>query len=192
MITNWLKTYIETNNTEGIVPLNAVQKEFAEKHGLLPDGTEAAAAPVFSPAYSLADKETDEERKIDQALGNTPVSYVKQHPDEYVYAEEPLFITVGIDGVSIEVDDVFGTVTALFGLRVQKKHGDWLKTCIDSKLGTAPGTRSLMFSNEDGLWDVNIALDYAEGFSENFTFDETLQFLYDWVFRMLAALEEEA
>lgn len=192
MITNWLKTYIETNNTAGSIPLNAVQKEFAETHGLLPEGTAAVPAPAFSPAYSLANKETDEEQMPIQALGNTPVSYVKQHSEDYVYAEDPVFSTVGIDGVSLEMDDVFGTVTALFGLRVQKKHGDWLKTYIDDKLGTAPGTRSLMFSGEDGLWDVNIALDYADGFSDDFTFDQTLQFLYDWVFRMLAALEEEA
>ncbi|GKV69450.1 hypothetical protein NCCP2716_19480 [Sporosarcina sp. NCCP-2716] len=192
MITKWLKTYIETNSSAGAVPLNAVQKEFAEKHALLPEGASVVPAPPFSPAYSLSDKETDEERTPEQALSNTPVSYVKQHPGDYVYAEEPLLSTVGIDGVSLEVDDVFGTVTALFGLRVQKKYGEQLKTYIDSKLGTAPGTRSLMFSNEDGLWDVNIALDYAEGFSEDFTFDETVQFLYDLVFRMLAELEEEA
>lgn len=49
-----------------------------------------------------------------------------------------------------------------------------------------------MFSADDGLWDVNIALDYVDGFHETNTFDETIELVYKFVFKMLVALEDEA
>ena len=187
-----MTAYIETNDTEQGIPLNTVQQEFAEKKGLLPSGVKILPAPVFKPNYSLSNKETDEDNTLPDGLSHLEITYVKKHNDEYVYAEEPVFSTVGVDGISLEEDDVFGTITALFGLQIQKKHGEWLKTYIDTTLGTAPGTRSLMFSGEDGMWDVNIAINYLEGFSDGLTFDETLQLLYIWIFNMLVALEEQA
>ncbi|WJY27849.1 hypothetical protein [Sporosarcina trichiuri] len=192
MITNWLTAYIEANTTDEGIPLTEAQAAYARERGLLPAGSEVLAPPLFNPSYVTADKETDEETPAEDGIGSRPITWVKDHPDRYVYAEEPLFQSVGVDGISLEADDVFGTVTALFGLRLQKKHGEWLKQYIDQDLGTAPGTRSMMFSNDDGLWDVNIALDHAEGFSDALTFNDTLQLLYSWLFRMLTALEDQA
>lgn len=187
-----MTTYIETNDTELGIPMNDIQQKFAEQKGLLTADAKTIPAQSFNPEYSLSNKETDEDNTLPDGMNKMTVAYVKKHSNEYVYAEEPIFSTIGIDGVSLEEDDVFGTITALFGLQVQKKHGEWMKNYIDSTLGKAPGTRSLMFSGEDGMWDVNIALNYVDGFSDDLTFNETLELLYTWVFNMLVALEEQA
>ncbi|MCM3757635.1 hypothetical protein M3197_09045 [Sporosarcina aquimarina] len=192
MITKWMTNYMAGHDAQEGIPLNALQKEFLEKNGLLSSDVKVLEAPAFAPSYSLSNKETDEPIETPVNAGKLAVSYVKTQPNDYMFAEESLFATIGIDGIVLEMDDVFGTITALFGLQVQKKHGEWLKKYIDAQLGTAPGTRSLMFSSDDGLWDVNIALDYVDGFSENDTFDETLELVYKFVFNMLIALEEEA
>ncbi len=192
MITKWMKNYIAEHESQQGIPLNPQQKEFLEKKMLLSPEMSILEAPAFSPVYSLSNKETDEPLETPENTGSLPVSFVKTQPASYLFAEEPSFEAIGIDGVVLEVDDVFETVTALFGLQVQKKHGEWLKKYIDAQLGTAPGTRSLMFSADDGLWDVNIALDYVDGFSESNTFDETLALMYKFVFTMLVALEDEA
>lgn len=192
MITKWMKNYIAEHESQEGLPLNPQQKDFLEKKELLSPELHILEAPAILPAYSLSDKETDEPKETPANIGNFEVSFVKTQPDSYLFAEDPSFTTIGIDGVVIEMDDVFETVTALFGLQVQKKHGEWLKKYIDAQLGTAPGTRSLMFSADDGLWDVNLALDYLDGFSEKNTFDETLALVYKFVFQMLVALEDEA
>ena len=192
MITKWMKNYIAEHDSQQGIPLNPQQKEFLEKKELLSPEMKILEAPAFSPVYSLSNKETDEPLETPANTGSLPASFVKTQPASYLFAEDPSFATIGIDGVVLEMDDVFETVTALFGLQVQKKHGEWLKKYIDAQLGTAPGTRSLMFSADDGLWDVNIALDYVDEFSENNTFDETLALIYKFVFTMLVALEDEA
>ncbi|WP_025786299.1 hypothetical protein [Sporosarcina sp. D27] len=192
MITKWMKNYIAEHESQEGLPLNPQQKEFLEKKELLSPDMKVIDAPAFSPMYSLSNKETDEPLETPANTGNLAVSLVKTQPTSYLFAEDPSFATIGIDGVVLEMDDVFETVTALFGLQVQKKHGEWLKKYIDAQLGTAPGTRSLMFSADDGLWDVNIALDYVDGFSVSNTFDETLKLVYEFVFKMLVALEGEA
>ncbi|MGG0644888.1 hypothetical protein ABE021_13210 [Sporosarcina gallistercoris] len=192
MITKWMTNYMAGHNAQEGIALNTLQKEFLVNKGLLSPEVKVLEAPAFSPSYSLSNKETDEPLETPVNAGELAVSYVKTQPNDYMFAEDTSFTTIGIDGVVLEMDDVFGTITALFGLQVQKKHGEWMKKYIDTKLGTAPGTRSLMFSADDGLWDVNIALDYVDGFSETHTFNETLELVYEFVFNMLVALEEEA
>lgn len=192
MITKWMNQYIEKHNAEEGIALNDRQKEFLKEKGMLSSDMKVLPAPAFAPSYSCSNKETDEPLETPANTGDLAVSYVKAHPNDYMFAEEPAFTTIGVDGVVLEMDDVFGTITALFGLQVQKKHGEWLKKYIDAKLGTAAGTRSLMFSADDGLWDVNIALDYVDGFAETKSFDETLELVYEFVFNMLVDLEDAA
>ncbi|MDW0110224.1 hypothetical protein [Sporosarcina aquimarina] len=192
MITKWMNNYIEEHTAKEGIALNDKQKDFLERKGLLSSDMNVLPAPAFKPSYSFSNKETDELLETPANTGDHAVSYVKAHPNNYMFAEEPAFATIGIDGVVIEMDDVFGTITALFGLQVQKKHGEWLKKYIDAKLGTAAGTRSLMFSADDGLWDVNIAMDYVDGFAETKSFDETLELVYEFVFNMLVELEDAA
>lgn len=192
MITKWMTNYMAGHNAQEGIALNTLQKEFLVNKGLLSPEVKVLEAPALAPTYSLSNKETDEPLEIPANVGELAVSYVKTQPNDYMFAEDTSFTTIGIDGVVLEMDDVFGTITALFGLQVQKKHGEWMKKYIETKLGTAPGTRSLMFSADDGLWDVNIALDYVDGFNETHTFDETLELVYEFVFKMLVALEDEA
>ncbi|CAM5678589.1 hypothetical protein LSPH24S_05456 [Lysinibacillus sphaericus] len=50
-------------------------------------------------------------------------------------------------------------------------------------------TYSAVFSGEDGLWEVNLALDALDGFSAQQPFDEVLTQLYCLVFGLLEELE---
>lgn len=48
----------------------------------------------------------------------------------------------------------------------------------------------MAFSGQDGLWEVNLALNALEGFSEQQSFGEVFVLLYRFVFELLVELEE--
>lgn len=110
--------------------------------------------------------------------------------NEFVYVESNAFEVIRVDAVVLELDDVFETYTALFGLKLQKKFGNDMKAYLDKHLHGDGAKYSVMFSNEDGLWDMNFALNYIEGFSEDLSFVEVYQLMYDFIFKMVEAVDE--
>lgn len=55
------------------------------------------------------------------AFLSQPIEYLKKNKDEFLYFESQWFELIGVEALSLEVDDVFGTYNAMFGLKFQKK-----------------------------------------------------------------------
>lgn len=118
------------------------------------------------------------------------VSYFKKHVSEFIYIESPSFEEARIDSLSIEVDDVFGNYMALFGFRAQKKFGESLKEFLKEKLLGEEVRASVMFSNEDGLWEMNIPIDSIEGFNEETSIEDAVQLTHGFLVALVTHLEK--
>ena len=112
------------------------------------------------------DKETEELIATEESTFLTqPLTYLKKHQNEFIYIESPALESIRVDAIVLELDDVFETYTAMLGLKLQKKFGAAMKAYLEEHV-QGEGAYSVMFSDKDGLWDVNFALNYAKGFTE--------------------------
>jgi hypothetical protein len=197
MLQKQLEQYIAEllQNDPEKIELHKAEKEYAEKHQLLPAGVEVVlqdAASRFSDAYlERCEKET-----VALIIVETPkfleekISHLKTRMNEFLYVESKTFDLVGVDAVSLEVDDVFGTYTAMFGLKMKKKYESAIKEYLDANLSGEAGKFSVAFSGKDGLFDMNFALNYATGFNEEMTLLEAYDLIYSFVFSMVAEIED--
>ncbi|WP_419887323.1 branched-chain amino acid aminotransferase [Neobacillus niacini] len=112
---------------------------------------------------------------------NQPITYLKDHKSEFLYVESALFEEIGVEGVSIELDDVFGTYDVMLGLKLQKKFEKMLKEHLNQSLQGDEAKFDLVFSHDDGLWDLNFALNYVEGYRENISIHEGLQIIHQFL-----------
>ncbi len=191
MLKKQMEKYIAENTLDNKIEFFNVDKEYAAKHQLIAgDVTVEEKAFQFS-AIERCVKETENLiREEDQNFLNDSISYLKNHMNEFVYVESNAFEVIRVDAVVLELDDVFETYTALFGLKLQKKFGNDMKAYLDTHLRGDGAKYSVMFSIEDGLWDINFALDYIEGFSEDLSFVEVYQLMYDFIFKMIETVDE--
>ncbi len=191
MLKKQMEKYIAENTLDNKIEFFNVDKEYVAKHQLIAgDVTVVEKAFQFS-AIERCVKETENLiREEDQNFLNGSISYLKNHINEFVYVESSAFEVIKVDAVVLELDDVFETYTALFGLKLQKKFGNDMKAYLDTHLNGDGAKYSVMFSNEDGLWDINFALDYVDGFSADLSFVEVYQLMYDFIFKMVEALDE--
>lgn len=118
------------------------------------------------------------------------ITVLQKHPNEFVYIESFLFDMLGIDAISLEIDDVFQTYTALLGLQIPRKYEQALKQYLDTHLSGDEGRFSIAYSAKDQLWDINFSLSYVEGFSEHMTLQEACTLAYLFTFSMVASLED--
>lgn len=169
--------------------------EYAEKHDLIPSGVEVTEKDVNS-RFSDAYVERCEKATVELILGEIPsfldgkITHLKEHISEFVYVESKIFELLGIDAISIELDDVFGTYTAMFGLKIRKKYNSAIKAYLDKELADGEGKYSVAFSEKDGLWDMNFSLDYADGFKEDMTMLEAYNLIYSFAFSLVATIED--
>ena len=177
------------------IELYKEEKEYAEKHDLIPAGVEVTEKDVnsrFSDAYI----ERCEKATVELILGEIPsflngkITHLKEHIGEFVYVESKIFELLGIDAISLELDDVFGTYTAMFGLKFRKKYNSAIKDFLDKVLADGEGKYSVAFSEKDGLWDMNFALNYADGFKEDMTMLEAYNLIYSFAFSLVASIED--
>ncbi|MBK3497092.1 branched-chain amino acid aminotransferase [Viridibacillus sp. YIM B01967] len=190
MLKQQMEQYIAERVQDNKIGLFDIEKEYAEKHQLLQEviATEKA---FHAQVFERCNKETEDLISTETAAFlNEPISYLKKQNNEFVYVESNIFELVRIDAIALEFDDVFETYTALFGLKLQKKFGDAIKTYLDTHLHGDNAKHSVMFSAEDGLWDVNFALGYVEGFNETQSFEEIYNMIYRFVFKLVEAIEE--
>lgn len=106
------------------------------------------------------------------------ITYLKAHQNEFIYVESNLFEEIGVEGISLEVDDVFGTYDVMLGLKLQKKFEKPLKEYLNAHLNGEEAKFDLMFSHDDGLWDLNFALNYVDGFGEDISLSEAFELIY--------------
>lgn len=177
------------------IELHLEEKEYAEKHQLIPANVEVAekaADSRFADAYL----ERCEKATVALIIVETPsflankVDHLKKHNGEFLYVESKLFDILGVDAISLELDDVFGTYTAMFGLKLQKKYQAAIKEYLDRRLSGDEGKYSVAFSSKDGLWDMNFALNYAEGFKDDMTLLEAYNLIYTFILTMLEEIED--
>lgn len=137
-------------------------------------------------------KETEElikEEDID--FLNERLSYLRKHIAQFIYIETEELGMLGIDGISLEVEDVFQVYSVLFGLKVKKnKEKAILHYFNDHLTGEIP-KYSMMFNQADGLWDINFTFDYVEGFQEKMSLREAFERIYRFLFQLVVHLENE-
>lgn len=190
MLKKQMEQYIAENVRANKIELFDFEKDYVEKHKLLPKGVTAAEKTFYSNVLERCDKETEELLGAEaRGFLSEAVSYLKKHPTEFVFAESNIFEVIRVDAVALELDEVFETYTALFGLKLQKKFGADIKAYLDNHLQGDGAKYSVMFSGEDGLWDVNFALDYMEGFNEAQSFEDIYMLIYRFVFNMIEVIE---
>ncbi|WP_108671021.1 branched-chain amino acid aminotransferase [Peribacillus acanthi] len=138
---------------------------------------------LFKDVYmERCDKESDNmlaEEGID--FLQQPIEHLKKHKNEFIYIEGESFDQLGIDSLSFEIDDVFGTYEVLLGLKLQKKFQPNIKEFLSKELDGEDPKYSLMFSNEDGLWNLNFPLNRVEGFKDEMNFEEAFTLIHQFL-----------
>jgi len=168
------------------------EKEYAEKHELVTVPlTENAADKRFADAYiERCDKETENLiRNETSAFLTQPLTYFHKHKNEFIYLESQWFDIVLADAVSLELDDVFGTYDVMLGLKLQKKFKPHIEQFLTASLNREEASFDILFNNEDGLWNLNFALNYLEGFDENMTIGEAYLLIYQFLFQLVETIE---
>src|SRR3954452_8936082 len=128
MLKDQIKQYIskQQNNPNGnSITIFKEEKEYLEKNQL-GDNTQFSEKDVsvrFADAYiERCDKETENMLKNESSSFLTqPLDYLKMHKNEFIYLESNWFDLIGVEAVSLEADDVFGTYDVMLGLKLQKK-----------------------------------------------------------------------
>lgn len=190
-MTQMIQQLTENEPTE--IALYKEAKEYAEKNGLIPPTIKVVEKDNrFDEAYlERCEKET-----IALIIVETPkfleerIDHLQTHANEFLYVEDSSFDLVGIDALSMEVDDVFGMYTALFGLKMKKHYDEAIKNYLETHLADETGKFSVSFSGQDGLWNMNLAVNCIEGFHADMTLLEAYELVYAFVFQMIATIEE--
>lgn len=197
MLKKQMKQYISEllgdNNT---IELFKEEKEYLVKNEFISSNiTVLEKDPVsrFSDAYiERCDKESEE--MIGQeayTFLNQPIRYFQKHKKEFIYLESKWFEMIGVDAVSLEVDDVFGTYGVMLGLQLQKKFGPTLEASLKTMLQDDEKNFQLMFNNGDGLWDLNFPLNFVDGFNEELSIGEAYSLIYRFLFNLVETVEKE-
>jgi len=180
-----------TNNT---IELLAEEIRYAEKHELLRDDLqviEIAKNDQFNDAIiERFEKDTEESVSKDTfEFLKTPLTHFKEKKNEFLYLESTSFDVISVDAFAVEYDEVFEVYTAMFGLALQKKYAPDMKNFLDENFHSDTMNYSMMFSAGDGLWEVNLPLNYMKQFDENFSIEETYHFLYTFIFALMESVE---
>lgn len=191
-----MESYISKSIIENKVELFKEERDYVEKHKLIADDitiVEKENTSRFTDAYiERSNKESEELiSEENSAFLSQSIEYLKNNKEEFLYFESKWFGLIGVEALSLEMDDVFGTYNAMFGLKFQKKMGEALKTYLTKELQEGIGSFSLMFNQGDGLWDVNFALDNVNGFREDLSLEETFNLIYHFLFILVETIEED-
>ncbi|WP_423406971.1 branched-chain amino acid aminotransferase [Heyndrickxia sp. MSNUG] len=194
-VEQYLAKKINEASAKDAVELHSEEKEYADRNGLLA-GVEhpirvLPAEYRFNGAYlERGDKETEEFLGEESAdFFKQPISYFKKHKNEFLYAESEWWEIVGVDAVSFEADDVFGTYDVMLGLKLQKKYDPVIKSYLkENLLGNEEGF-DLMFDSNEGIWSLNFALNGVEGYQEEMTISEAYNLIYSFLFSLAEWIE---
>lgn len=147
----------------------------------------------FADAYiERCDKESENMiRQVTADFLSQPLVFLYKHKNEFIYVESKWFERVKAESVSVEVDDVFGTYDVMLGLKLQKKFGTAIKAFLTAKLHSPEAKFDLIFNGQDGLWELNFALNDVDGFDENMTIGEGYELIYRFLFKLIEVIEEE-
>ncbi|WP_240050791.1 branched-chain amino acid aminotransferase [Metabacillus litoralis] len=174
-----------------------VEIDYLKKHELITDDMTNLKVenPVsrFHDAYiERSDKETDESIAVEESdFLNESITHLKKHKAEFIYVESKWFDVIGVDSMSVEIDDVFGTYDVMLGLKLKKKAENFIKEYLDQQLKESEFKYNLIFNQQDGLWDLNFKLELVENFNENSSIGDTLATIYQFLFKLVQFAEEK-
>ncbi|WP_040208890.1 hypothetical protein [Neobacillus jeddahensis] len=196
MLKERINQYIKeqkTNQGDAKISIFPEEKEYIEKNKLDEALSFIERDPNnrFEDAYmERCDKETENMLKNESSsFLQEPLTYLKEHKNEFIYIESKWFDFVHVDAISLEADDVFGTYDVMLGLKLQKKYEKVIKEQLDANLHGDEAKFDLIFSHDDGLWNLNFALNYVEGFDEEMTIGKAFQLIYHFLFKLVEAVE---
>lgn len=190
-----LKTFLE-EMIKAKSDLTELEKEYADKQGLPLDNVKIGTielASRFSDAYIVrSHKETEEIiSEADVEFFRQPLSYLQKNKEEYIYVESKWFDALGVDSVSLELDDVFKTYGGMVGLKQKKIVGPVIKSFLEKELVGDSLKYAAMFNGDEGIWDINFSLNYVDGFSEELSIGEAYLLIHQLLFKLVITLEEK-
>ncbi|WP_042147213.1 hypothetical protein [Paucisalibacillus sp. EB02] len=171
------------------------EKEFIKKYELISNDItliEKDPTTRFIDAYiERCDKETEETlAKESFVFLEQPIDYLQKHKNEFLYLESNWLELIGVDAISLELSDVFGTYDVMVGLQLQKKFEISLKENISKELYGDEARFELIFNQKDGVWDLNFALNNVQGFHEEMSLEEAYLLIYRFLFKLVERIEE--
>ncbi|MEH7885209.1 branched-chain amino acid aminotransferase [Bacillus sp. JJ1609] len=191
----YLARKINEASAKGAIELHSEEKEYADQNGLLEGAehpiTELPPEKRFEGAYlERGDKETEEFLGEESAdFFRQPITYFQKHKNEFMYVESEWWEIVGVDAVSFEADDVFGTYDVMLGLKLQKKYDSAINSFLkENLLGEGEGF-DLMFDSKEGIWSLNFALNGVKGYQEDMTISEAYTLIYGILFKLAEWVE---
>ncbi|XJZ25739.1 branched-chain amino acid aminotransferase [Bacillota bacterium Lsc_1132] len=171
------------------------ERAYLQKQQLSVEDLPAAENPAdrFKDAYlERCNKETEELIAAENfSFLNEPITYLQKHKSEFLYIESKWFELVGADAVSLESDDVFGTYDVMLGLKLQKRFQKTVQAFLNQHLNGSEPKFDLLFSQEDGLWNLNFALNYVPGFKEDMSINGACRLVYRLLFQLAVEVEEK-
>ncbi|KKI90613.1 hypothetical protein WQ54_20195 [Bacillus sp. SA1-12] len=184
---------------DAIIDIYKEEQDFIERHAFIDELKDTFTFREKKPITRFDDayierglKETEEVIDTETSSFLTrPIIYLKEHMDEFIYIESRWLELIGVDAISLEVDDVFKTYDALLGLKLQKKHEKVIREYLNKNSICKNGSFDLMFNQKDGMWDLNVSLEGLQGFNEEITLGEAMCIIYRFLFRLVEAAEEE-
>ncbi|MFD9628765.1 branched-chain amino acid aminotransferase [Peribacillus muralis] len=196
MLKKQMESYISKSILENEVELFKEERDYVEKHEMVSEDItiiDKENTSRFKDAYiERSNKESEELIAVENfAFLSQPIEYLKRNKEEFLYFESEWFDLIGVEALSVECDDVFGTYNAMFGLKFQKKMGEALKTYLKKELQEDIGSFSLMFNQGDGLWDVNFALNNVQGFREDLSLEAAFNLIHQFLFTLVQTIEED-
>jgi hypothetical protein len=194
MLNKQMKNLIASVDDLQNLELFKEEKDYLLKHGLIEADTDLVEkSPELRFLDAYIERSNKESEEVIGEEGHTfleqPLDYLKKHMNEFIYLESNWFEIIGVDAVSLEVDDLFGTYDVMLGLKIQKKFEPSIRMFLKDHLGDEEKF-DLMFSLDDGLWNLNFDLDSVEGYSETITLGEAFRLIYQFLFKLAEAVEE--
>jgi hypothetical protein len=195
MLNKQMKNLIASVDDIQELDLFIEEKDYLLRHGLMKEDVDVVVKSPelrFVDAYiERNDKESEEViSKESNIFLEQPLNYLKKQMNEFIYLESNWFEIIGVDAISLEVDDLFGTYDVMLGLKLQKKFEPSIRMFLKEHLGDEEKF-DLIFSLEDGLWNLNFDLDSVEGFNETITLGRAFQLIYRFLFKLVEAVEED-
>lgn len=192
-IKKFIADSIQQTGDKKTIELYPEEKEFAVRNNLIEEGIEMVEknpSERFNSAYiERSDKETEEFLgEENSAFLDQPITYFKSHKNEFMYMEDPSFEMVSVDAVSFEVDDIFGTYNVLLGLKLQKKYTEAIKSFFANEMNNEDARVDLMFDANEGIWNVNFALNNLAEFNEEMTIREAYNLTYRFLFKLVESI----
>ncbi|MDQ0268481.1 branched-chain amino acid aminotransferase [Cytobacillus purgationiresistens] len=192
-IQSYVQAEISSNGDSSVVFKEEL--DYAKEHMLIEGDLnlqEKDGQLRFSDAYiERGDKATDEflGEESSASFLNQPITYFKQHMNEFMYVESEWFEFIDVESVSFEVDDLFKTYDVLIGLKKQKKHEKTIKSYFEQRLHGEDARLSPMFNQKDGIWEINFTFNHVEGFQEEMSIGEAYQLIYQLLFGLVHTIE---